>query len=205
MGGEPRRLRRAFQFLGKAASIDVFERQKGGSVVLVDLMNLHDIGMLQVSDGLGLGSETHRLDRPGVGAAQNHLQGDDTIELHLPGFIDDSHAASPQFLQHLVSGNLQSGEGTAGDGIAELAIRKISGTGERVEWNQGRFSGDTRRTSDLQGTGLRAQLIDRAEAADRTDQHAKCLLRVERCLGRLPLVALGARQKHGHRLATSFP
>ena len=49
--------RRAVQSLRQAAAGAVFQGEERQAVVLADLVDLDDVGMLQAGDGLGLGAE----------------------------------------------------------------------------------------------------------------------------------------------------
>ena len=47
--------------------------------MLADLVDLHDVRVLQPGDRLGLGAEARELRRPGVGAGEDHLEGDEAV------------------------------------------------------------------------------------------------------------------------------
>ena len=69
--------------------------------MLADLVDLHDVGVLQPGDGLGLGAEAGQLlPSPACAAGQDHLEGDEAVEPDLPGLVDDAHAAAAQLAQH---------------------------------------------------------------------------------------------------------
>ena len=59
-GGVARRLRRAVELLLQAAAVEIFQREIRLAVVLADLVNLHDVGVLQPGDGLGLDLEAQQ-------------------------------------------------------------------------------------------------------------------------------------------------
>jgi hypothetical protein len=61
--------------------------------VLADLVDLDDVRMLQVSHRFGLTPEAKQLLATGMGAGQDHFEGDQAIELHVPGLVNDAHAA----------------------------------------------------------------------------------------------------------------
>lgn len=73
--------------------------------MLADVVELHDIGVRQVRDGLGLDLKADLLLHAGVLAVQEHLEGDPTIRLHLPGSVDDAHAAATEHSLDLVAGD----------------------------------------------------------------------------------------------------
>ena len=53
---------------------DVLQLEEGQAVGLADVVDLDDVGVLELGDGLGLGQEADRGDGVGVGAGQDHLQ-----------------------------------------------------------------------------------------------------------------------------------
>ena len=63
-------------FFVQAAAGAELQREERQAVVLADLVDLHDVGMLQAGDGLGLGAEAGQFRAAGVAAGQDHLQGD---------------------------------------------------------------------------------------------------------------------------------
>jgi len=69
-------------------------------------MDLHDVRMLQASDGLGL--EASQFRRAGVTTGPDHLQGHRPLQGQVPRLIDDTHAAAAQFSQDFVTGNRDS-------------------------------------------------------------------------------------------------
>ena len=71
--------------------------------MFADFVNLNDARMLQAGDGLGLGPKPVQLLLPGMHAAENHLQRDDPIQIHLASHIDDTHAAATKLFQDFVA------------------------------------------------------------------------------------------------------
>jgi hypothetical protein len=96
---------RAVEPAGEAAALDKLQGEEGQAVVLANLVDLHDVGVLQAGDRLGLGLEAAQLLAAGVAAAQDHLEGDEALELQVPGLVYDSHAAAAQHPQDLVPGD----------------------------------------------------------------------------------------------------
>ncbi len=96
------RQRRTVEFLGQTAAVHELQRKVGMAVVFADLEDLHDVRVLQAGDRFGLGAEAGYLPFAGVFAGQDHLQGHQTVELALPGLVDDAHAAAAQFVQQFV-------------------------------------------------------------------------------------------------------
>ena len=71
-------------------------------LMLADFVNGHNVGMVQLGGGFRL-----RLETPHVGlrcelAGQDHFQGDQPLELDLPGLVDNAHASACNLLQQLV-------------------------------------------------------------------------------------------------------
>ena len=66
-------------FCVQAAAVAELQREERQAVVLADLVDLHDVRVLQPGDGLGLGAEAGQLVRAGVAAGEDHLQGDDAV------------------------------------------------------------------------------------------------------------------------------
>jgi hypothetical protein len=71
---------------------------------LAYFMNLNDVGVVQLGDGIRLNTEAGEMFDPGVIAVQDHLQGDDPIRTCLPGLVQDTHATASQFAQDLEAG-----------------------------------------------------------------------------------------------------
>src|SRR5438477_374209 len=74
----------------------------------------------QAGDGFGLDLEAEAVLRRGVGAGQEHLEGDDAVELQVAGLVDDAHAAAPQLAEDLVARHGRQrppGGGGRGEGL----------------------------------------------------------------------------------------
>src|SRR5688572_19012504 len=71
--------RSAVELLCQAAAADVFKRQEGAAVLLADFVDLHDVGMSELSDGLGFGAEAGEVFRAGARAGENHLERDQAV------------------------------------------------------------------------------------------------------------------------------
>ena len=101
-----RRLRRAVDLLGQAAAGDVFEREEGLAVVFADLVDLDDVGMLQLGHGHGLAAEPRQVGGAVMSPARDHLERDDSLQPALAGLVDDPHPPLAQHPQDLVSRDL---------------------------------------------------------------------------------------------------
>src|SRR5262249_61441143 len=73
------------QALRQAAAFDVLQREDRYAVVLADLVDLYDVRVVQAGDRLGFRLEARPLLGAGVAAGEDHLQGDDPVELELTG------------------------------------------------------------------------------------------------------------------------
>ena len=120
--------------------------------MFADLVDLHDVGMLQARDSFSLGLEACQVGLSGVTARQYHLQRHQPIELAVPGLIHHAHAAAAQFAEDLVARH----GGAAGDSSGQrpadlrLPVGRHCWWRERVcvardgRWNGGRVCIDRR-------------------------------------------------------------
>jgi hypothetical protein len=67
------------------------------------VVDLHDVGVLQVGDGLCLGPEASDGLGVGIVPGEDHLQNAVAVQKNIPGAIDDAHAATPQLAQDLIA------------------------------------------------------------------------------------------------------
>ena len=88
-----RRLRLAHQLRPQRSAFDQLQRQIGFAVVFDDFVNLHDVGMRQARQRLGLDPRARHL---AIAAGAEAFQGDEPIEPQLASFVDDAHAAAPK-------------------------------------------------------------------------------------------------------------
>ena len=101
-GGLPRGERAVGQPLREALPVDVAHREVVLALVLADLVDRHDAGVVEVAGGLGLGVEPLDVGLAGELPGQDHLQGHEAVEAHLPGLVDDAHAAAGDLAEDLV-------------------------------------------------------------------------------------------------------
>ena len=73
--------------------------------MLADLVDLHDVRVLQPGDRLGLDLEAQPCSGAGVPPARIILRATRRFGLDLPGLVDDAHAAAAQFSEDLVAGH----------------------------------------------------------------------------------------------------
>ncbi len=71
--------------------------------MLANLVDLHDVGMLEPGDGLALPAEPRALGRPRVGSRQDHLQGDNPGQPDLPCLVNNTHPAAAEDAQDLIT------------------------------------------------------------------------------------------------------
>ena len=94
---------RAVEPTVEAAAVDVLQLEERQAVGLADVADLDDMGVLEMRDRAGLGQEPRQRLGPGMGAAQDHLDGADAAQHDLAGLVDHAHAAPAQLLQDLVA------------------------------------------------------------------------------------------------------
>ena len=102
--------------LGEVAALDELHAEVALAVVLADLVDRDDAGVVEQRDGLGLVLEPAQLGVVGQDAGLDHLEGDGPVEADLAGLVDDAHAAAAQLLLDLV--------------VAEVADGRARGIGE---------------------------------------------------------------------------
>jgi hypothetical protein len=71
-----------------------FQGEEEPAVVLADLVDGHDVGVFQAGKRLGLATEPFELLGPGIGSAEEHLQGDDAVQGRVPRPIHHGQAAA---------------------------------------------------------------------------------------------------------------
>ena len=93
----------AFEMLAERAAFDEFKGEVRPAFDLADLVYLHDVRMLQRRHGLGLAAETLEFPLARMVARQNHLEGDEPVQVFLPCLINNAHAAATEFPKDLVT------------------------------------------------------------------------------------------------------
>ena len=112
-GGVLGHLRLAGERLIQRRPIDVFQRKMGERITFADLVDLHDVGVLQSGNGLRLDLEAGQLLGAGMATGKDHLQRHQTVEFPLPRLVDDSHSPAAEFAKNVVATdirNLASGD-----------------------------------------------------------------------------------------------
>src|SRR5579862_5975663 len=87
---------------GQILSIDQPHAEVVLAPMLTDLVNGHDVRMVQVSRRLGFGAEALDFGRRGQSPSADHLESHQTFEANLASFIDDPHPAPGNFFDQLV-------------------------------------------------------------------------------------------------------
>ena len=117
MPGESLLQRGAFQIL---------HRDEGAAVLLADVMNGADVGMIQRGGGSSLAAEpAQRLPVPSEFVGQE-LERDEAAEPGVLRFVNDTHSAAAKLLDDAVVG-----EGLANQGIGAIARGVVLIVGER--------------------------------------------------------------------------
>ena len=104
-----RRQRRAAQLLLQAAAAAELQREERPALVLADLVDLDDVGVLQARDRFRLRPEARQFRGAGVAARQDHLQRYHPVRLDLPRPVHHPHAAAAQLTQQLIAGDRDDG------------------------------------------------------------------------------------------------
>ena len=89
-----RRERTLGDSLGQTLALDKAHAEVMLALVLANLEDGDNAGMVQVGGGLGLEVEALDLGLARQVAREDHLEGDGPVEFDLPGFVDDAHAAA---------------------------------------------------------------------------------------------------------------
>jgi hypothetical protein len=138
--------RRAVEPVRQAAASAKFEREERQALVLAHLEHLHDVGMLQPGDGLGLGAKAGQVGAAGVPPRQDHLESDYPTQGCLPRPVNNPHPPASQLAEDLVPGD--AGGGVPGD--ERRRLRRQTGFPRRHRfhvrirrrsWRQRGFSG----------------------------------------------------------------
>ena len=111
--------------IGEVAAGDQLHGEVALALVLADLVDRHDAGVVEQRDRLGLVLEPPQLVVAGQDAGPDHLQGDGPVEADLAGPVDDAHAAAAELGLDLVVAEVADG-GRGRPGAADPAGRAPS-------------------------------------------------------------------------------
>src|SRR5262249_31834932 len=96
----------AAELVGQSAALDEFQATVGAAVLPAHLINLHDVGVVQLGDRFGLDLEAGDLFGAGGGAGQDTLEGHDAAQAVLAGLVNDGHAATTEQFQDVIAGDV---------------------------------------------------------------------------------------------------
>ena len=102
-----RGLRHSVELSSQTSTVDELHREVRPSVHLADVVDLHDIGMLQSGDRLGFTHEPRQFGVARILPSQQHFQGSRPLKLAMAHTINDSVAAPPQDLEHFITGDFR--------------------------------------------------------------------------------------------------
>jgi len=142
-------------------------------------MNLDDIRVLQPGDRLGFALKACPFLWGGVGAGQQHLQGDHAIEAQVPRAVDDPHPSAAEDCVHFVARYLRQ--------VCLLRLRHRA-VGRRKEGVEvGAEAADSAPLSADHGQQLRARLADLLGGRGRGEQLVDhCWTRGSSVMAQLP-------------------
>jgi hypothetical protein len=106
-GRLPCGLRTACELLCQSSSLDKLHREVRPTGQVADIVDLYDVRMPQCRHRLGLAPETPQFLRIGVSAGEQHLDGDDALELEVLGLEDDAYAAPAEDGLHVIAVDLR--------------------------------------------------------------------------------------------------
>ena len=90
-------------------AIEKFHGDKGFAVLLADVVNGADVGMIKGGGGLGFALETCEGLRVFGDIVGKKFERDETVQANVFGFVNDAHAAAAEFF----------GDAVVGDGLPE--------------------------------------------------------------------------------------
>ena len=95
----------AFKLLGEVFPLNELQCAIGISFRLADLVDLHNVGMLQTRDSLGLDPKPRKHSWIDRGVDPHHLECHGPLEFQVARLVNDPHAASAENFQDLVAFN----------------------------------------------------------------------------------------------------
>ena len=72
------------------------------ALMLANFVDGHDVGVIELGGGLSLGLEPLHVSGRGQLSGQDHLEGNQPLQLDLPRLVHHAHAAACDLLQQLV-------------------------------------------------------------------------------------------------------
>ena len=110
--------------LGQTSTADELHREIRPSVHLPDIVNLHDMGMLQGGDRFRLPRKPGQFRRAGVLARQEHFESGSPLELAVADAIDDAVAAPSQDGEHFITRDVRQWGARMQSGAENLGSRR---------------------------------------------------------------------------------
>ena len=98
---------RVVEPVGEVASLDILHLEVKPAVVVAKSVDLNDIGVPNLGDGLGLSQEADEVLGASMFALEDHFQSAKAIEPELARLVNDGHAAAAQLGQDLIARDLQ--------------------------------------------------------------------------------------------------
>ena len=99
----------SFQWSIQNPTVDAVHREEVLPVNLADLVNADDVWMAQSSGRLRFLVKTADVILRGQSVHQDHLDGDDAVEVGLASSKDDAHASAAEFFQKFEPSELTRG------------------------------------------------------------------------------------------------
>ena len=115
--------------LGEVASVDELHAEEGDAVELVDLVDRHDVGVVEVGGELGFAAEPLPLRGACHRAREDHLERHRPPQRLLHGLVDDPHPAPGDLLEQEIIADLVLARR---DGPAVAVGVRIGGRAVRV-------------------------------------------------------------------------
>ena len=145
-GGGDRIAHEPRDFPGEAAAVDQLHAVEVLAGVLAQVVDRHDVRVVEVRGQLRLEVEPPHLLRRRESAGQDHLERDDPVQTLLPCFVDDPHSSTSDLLEQLVVAKLRGlrgsrflcrRDGTRDSGLGERHGRFASRRDRRVARERG--------------------------------------------------------------------
>ena len=92
--------------LSEGPAVDELHGVVVHAAITADREDRHDVGVVQLSGGVGLGAEPLELAAIEGRREREHLQGDPAPERDLPRLVDDTHASAADLANQLVIAQL---------------------------------------------------------------------------------------------------
>ena len=85
--------------LGQVPSVNELHAEEEHAVLVADLVDRHDVGVVQLAGQLGLAAKPCPLVGRRQRAGEDHLERDDPVQRDLPGLVDNPHPAPGDLLE----------------------------------------------------------------------------------------------------------